>query len=139
MPLAHYAEVLARKGYAYAEDILPHDAQARELGTGKSIEDLLAGMGRKVRIAPKLSVDQGIQAVRTMLPRIWFDERKCERGIAALRQYRAEYDEERKVLSNRPLHDWTSHACDAMRMFSVTHRDVIRSREQPVQAQRWIV
>ena len=139
MPLAHYVEVLTRKPYAYAEDILPHDAQARELGTGKSIQELLQGMERKVRIAPKLSVDQGIQAVRTMLPRIWFDEKKCERGIAALRQYRAEYDEERKVLSNRPLHDWTSHGCDAMRYFAVSWREKVESKVKPVARAGWIV
>lgn len=139
MPLAHYAEVLNKRPYAYADDILPHDAQARELGTGKSIEELLRAMGRKVRIAPKLTVDQGIQSVRTILPRIWFDAKKCERGIAALRQYRAEYDEERKVLSNRPLHDWTSHGCDALRMFAVSFKDklAVQSRdfERPM---RWV-
>lgn len=139
MPLAHYVEVLTRKGYAYAEDILPHDAQARELGTGKSIEELLRGMERKVRIAPKLTVDQGIQAVRTMLPRIWFDAKKCERGVAALRQYRSEYDEERKVLSNRPLHDWTSHGCDALRMFAVSWQDKVVSRKLPASRPGWIV
>lgn len=139
MPLAHYVEVLTRKGYAYAEDILPHDAQARELGTGKSIEELLRGMERNVRIAPKLSVDQGIQAVRTILPRIWFDAKRCERGVAALRQYRAEYDEERKVLSNRPLHDWTSHGCDALRMFAVSWQDKVTSKKPAAVRQRWIV
>lgn len=138
MPLAHYVEVLTRKGYAYAEDILPHDAQARELGTGKSIEELLRAMDRKVRIAPKLTVDQGIQAVRTILPRIWFDAKKCERGVAALRQYRSEYDEERKVLSNRPLHDWTSHACDSIRYFAVSHQDKVKARREPAAPQRWI-
>jgi phage terminase large subunit len=139
MPLAHYAEVLAKKPYAYAEDILPHDASSRELGTGKSIEELLKAMGRKVRIAPKLSVDQGINAVRTILPRIWFDAKKCERGIAALRQYRSAYDEERKVLSNHPLHDWTSHACDAMRMYAVSYKDRIAPKRAEVETPlRWV-
>jgi phage terminase large subunit len=139
MPIAHYVEVLNRKGYAYGDDIMPHDAGSRELGTGKSIKELMEGMGRKVRLAPKLSVDQGIQATRVILPRMYFDAKKCERGVAALRQYRAEYDEELKVLSNRPLHDWTSHGCDAMRMFAVAYRDVIKTREAPAVAQRWIV
>ena len=92
-----------------------------------------------MRIAPKLSVDQGIQAVRTMLPRIWFDAKKCERGVAALRQYRAEYDEERKVLSNRPLHDWTSHGCDAMRMFAVAWREKVESKASPPRRAGWVV
>jgi hypothetical protein len=50
-----------------------------------------------------------------MLPRCWFDAEKCAQGIEALKQYRCEYDEEKKVFSPRPLHDWTSDYADAMR------------------------
>jgi phage terminase large subunit len=60
-------------------------------------------------------VDDGIGAVRNMLPRCWFDAEKCAQGIEALKQYRCEYDEEKKVFSPRPLHDWTSDYADAFR------------------------
>jgi hypothetical protein len=123
LPLSHYAAILKDKGYKYDSHILPHDADAREKGTGKSYLEQLQGMGFRGQIAPSISVDQGINAVRSMLPRFWFDANRCERGIAALRHYRAKYDEERKVLSNAPLHDWSSHPCDAFRMFAVTYRD----------------
>jgi hypothetical protein len=142
MPIAHYASVLAQRGYSYGEHILPHDAEARELGTGKSIADLLGGMGIKAKIAPKLSVDAGIQAVRTILPRVWFDKTKCERGLAALRQYRSQYDEKRKVLSNTPLHDWTSHCCDGFRMYAVTYRDkqkALTPAISPARRAAWVV
>lgn len=141
-PIAHYAGVLKSKPYAYEQHVLPHDAQARELGTGKSIKELLEAMELPVRIAPQLSVDAGIQALRTIIPRTWFDARKCERGISALKQYRAEYDEERRVLSNRPLHDWSSHAADAARMFAVTHQDKLRPTRPQIPATRrlgWVV
>ena len=142
MPIAHYAGVLAQRGYSYGDHILPHDAEARELGTGKSITDLLSGMGIKTKIAPKLSVDAGIQAVRTILPRMWFDAKKCERGLAALRQYRSQYDEKRKVLSNTPLHDWTSHCADSARMFAVTYRDKQKASQPAIplaRRNRWVV
>ena len=48
-----------------------------------------------------------------------FDEKRCYQGILALEGYHAEYDEERKVLSGRPAHDWTSHGADAFRTFAV--------------------
>ena len=138
LPLSHYAEVLARRGYAYGQHIVPHDAEARELGTGRSRAELLQGMGIRVRIAPKLPVDDGIAAVRVMLPRMWFDAGKCAEGLEKLRQYRSEYDEKRQVLSNRPLHDFTSHAADAMRYYAVTHRDVAKAREER-RSMGWIV
>ena len=96
--LDHYAKVLADKGYHYTDYIFPHDVQARELGTGKSRLETLEALGiRNTTIAPRLSVDDGIQAARSMLNRCWFDEVKCERGIEALRQYRREFDEKLKL------------------------------------------
>ena len=87
--LDHYARVLAEKGYHYESHILPHDVRVREMGTGKSrLETLDTLAVRPVTIAPQLGVDDGIQAARTMISRCWFDLKKCERGVDALRQYR---------------------------------------------------
>jgi phage terminase large subunit len=58
-----------------------------------------------------------------LIPRSWFDATKTARGIEMLRTYRAEYDEEKKALSRKPVHDWASHAADAARMFAVGFRD----------------
>jgi phage terminase large subunit len=142
LPIAHYASVLAQKTYSYRDHILPHDAFAREKGTGKAVADLLQAIGVKPRQAPNLKVDAGIQAVRMILPRMWFDATKCERGLAALRQYRSAYDEKRKVLSNAPLHDFSSHCADAMRYFAVTYRDKQKSSEPDIPIRRrvgWVV
>lgn len=121
--LDHYAQVLADKGYYYESHILPHDVQVRELGTGHSRLETLDALGvRPVEIAPKLQVDDGIQAVRSLLPQCWFDAEKCKRGIEALRQYRKDYDEKNKAWRGRPLHDWTSHGADAMRYHAVGYK-----------------
>jgi phage terminase large subunit len=139
LPLSHYAEVLTRKGYAYRDHIVPHDAEARELGTGKTRSEILKGMGIRTRIAPKLSVEDGIAAVRTMLPKMWFDARKCADGVEKLRQYRSEYDEKRQVLSNRPLHDFSSHCADAIRMYAVAYRQRTKQVRTEVEAPlRWV-
>jgi len=118
--LDHYAKVLSEKGYHYVEHILPHDVQVKELGTGKSRIETLDALGiSDVTIAPKLAVDDGIQAARSMIARCWFDEEDCARGIEALRQYRREFDERLKTWRGRPLHDWTSHGADAFRYLAV--------------------
>jgi hypothetical protein len=113
--LDHYAKVLKEKPYVYGEHLLPHDARARELGTGKSRVETLGTLNISVRVIPIHAVDDGIQAVRALLARSWFDRTKCDRGLSALRAYRREWDEKMAVFRPRPLHDWSSHAADAAR------------------------
>lgn len=118
--LDHYARILREKGYLYASHILPHDADKSELGTGKTIREVLGNLGvRPIQIAPKLSIDEGIQAARLFVKKCWFDAVKCKQGIEALKQYRREYDEKLKTFKQRPLHDWCSHAADAFRYLAV--------------------
>jgi len=107
---------LEAKDYRYGRHILPHDAEARELGTGVSRTETLTKLGlRNIDIIGQQEVADGINAVRLMLSRCWFDTDRCERGIEALKQYRREWDGKRQVWRERPLHDWASHAADAFR------------------------
>ena len=126
--LDHYARVLQEKGYVYSEHILPHDVQVKELGSGKSRIETLDNLGiRPITIAPKLGVDDGIQASRSIIPRCWFDAEKVERGIDCLRQYHREYNEANKSWQGRPKHDWASHGADAFRYFAVGYSPISNS------------
>jgi hypothetical protein len=119
--LGHYVREITQRPYLYAGHIVPHDAQAKELGTGKSRLEVLESLGLKnITIAPMHRVEDGINAVRTILPRAWFDAKRCARGIDALKLYRAEYDDKLQALKPRPVHDWTSHAADAFRYLAMT-------------------
>jgi hypothetical protein len=119
--LGHYVRELNRRDYVYGGHILPFDAQARELGTGKTRLEVLESLGlRQTTIAVQHRVEDGINAVRTILPRCWFDVRKCTRGVDALKLYRAEYDDKLQTLRARPVHDWASHGADAMRYLAMT-------------------
>ncbi len=115
------------KPYTYAEHYLPHDAEIRELMTAKSRKDSLEALGlRPITIASRQSVEEGINAVRNMLPRCVFDETKCARGIEAMKQYRREWDDKLKTFRQRPLHDWTSHGADAFRYLAMMLAPVSR-------------
>ncbi|MFD2207206.1 hypothetical protein [Kiloniella antarctica] len=120
MALDHYAKELAGKGYVYGTHFLPHDADSRELGTGLSrkevLEDLLPS---EIEVLPRLAVDDGIQAARTMFNRLYIDETKCERLVNALSNYRRKWDEKNKVFMLRPLHDWASNPADSFRYMAV--------------------
>ncbi len=51
-----YVKELKAKPYVYADHILPHDVEAKELGTGKSRKEVLTGLGIKVTVAPRLKI-----------------------------------------------------------------------------------
>lgn len=117
--LPFYAKKLQEKPYIYSRHVAPHDIAVRELGSGRARIDTAADLGLKFEIAPNLSIDDGIHAVRMMLPRCWFDAEKCRTGLDALRQYRKDWDERLKVFRSKPLHNWASHPSDAFRMGAV--------------------
>jgi phage terminase large subunit len=119
--LGHYVREINARPYACAGHIVPHDAQAKELGTGKSRLEVMESLGlRPITLAPLHRVEDGINAVRMFLPKCWFDARKCARGIDALKLYRAEYDDKLQALRPHPVHDWTSHAADSFRYLALT-------------------
>jgi phage terminase large subunit len=118
-PLVHYLHELQGRPYVYGTHHLPHDAKARNLGTGKSIEELMRQAGRRVSIVPQLSVADGINAARSMFDRCWFDAEKCSDGIMRLRHYRYGDREELGVKTKEPVHDLASHGSDAFRYFCV--------------------
>lgn len=114
-----YVKWLRDNDYARLDQFLPHDVEVRELGTGKSRKEVLQDSGLQITVAPRLSIADGIQAVRRMLPNCWFNP-KTKAGVEALRNYRKEFDEKRQVFYDKPLHDWTSHYADAMRYMAIS-------------------
>lgn len=119
--LEHYAKVVREKPYSYNKHIAPHDIAVHDLSTGvsrwKMMHDLgitfIKWEGSLVRL------DDGIEAVRRILPKMWIDERNCDQLIRALENYRQEYDEVNQIYRVKPVHDWTSHAADAVRMLAI--------------------
>jgi phage terminase large subunit len=133
-----YAKRLQERDYLWGNHYLPHDAEVRELGTGKSRTEVLAGYGIRGTICPNIPIEDGIQAVRMLLPTCYFDKTKCKEGIEALRMYRREYDDKRQEFRPRPLHDWTSHYADAFRYFAVGHQE--RPQARPIKRNNsWVV
>lgn len=126
----HYVAELNKRPYVYAEHLVPHDAEVGELGTGKRRIDVMRSLGMAPRVVVKLGVDDGIAAVRAMLPRVRIDRAKCARGIAALQQYRKSWDQVNRIYRPTPVHDWTSHAADAARYLAVGMRE--RPETKPV-------
>ena len=121
--LPHYIKTLREKEYVYGDHFAPHDIKVRDFSTGKSRLEVARELGVRFRVVANLRIEDGIEAVRSVLPRCYIDEDKCSHLVEALRQYRKDYDEKHLTFKDRPLHDWTSHPADAMRYLALGIRD----------------
>ena len=72
-------------------------------------------MGISFDIAPKLSIEDGIEAVRKTLPKCYFDKEKTYQGVEALKAYQKKWDDKNQCFKNRPIHNFASHPADAFR------------------------
>jgi hypothetical protein len=123
--LAHYVKVLRDKGYRYGRHHLPHDVEVRDLSAaGLTRKQMLYEMGvRDIVVAPKIPTIDGIERVRSIFGRCWFDEEKTVPLTSALGNYRKEWDSGLGVFKDRPRHDESSHHADAMRILGTTYNE----------------
>ena len=111
---------LKEKPYAYTTHLLPHDAAVRSLNDGKSRVDTLRGLGlRGIEVLERSGLNDGINAVRNLLPMCWFDTNRTQDGLEHLRNYRREWDEKSGIFKDKPLHNQASHASDAFRTLAM--------------------
>jgi len=113
--ISHYMAKLQSFGYVYDTIWLPHDAKAKSLGTGKSIEEIVRATGMKVQILDRVPVADSINAARTIFSKCYFDRQNTEEGLNCLRHYRYDVDPDTKMFSAKPLHNEVSHGADAFR------------------------
>lgn len=125
--VGHYARVLeerrAERRYRYwgasarvlAKCIGPHDILQRGKHDAQTYGEYARQFGLHFQVLPVMRVQTGIDLVRSLLPRCYFDESRCERGIEALESYSKAWNDALKVWSDEPKHDWASHYADPIR------------------------
>jgi len=135
--LEAFIKRLQTRPYVWGTDWLPHDAVSGQFAAGgRSIQQQMMEMGRKVQITPKLLVHDGINAARTIFPNIWFDRERCADLIQHMRHYR--YAESVNGMVRRePFHDTHSNACDAFRYMAVALKAAPNPLAGPKPQRRW--
>lgn len=113
--LPHYIKLMREKEYVYGMHYAPHDIEVREFTSGKSRYETARTLGVKFQVGKNLPVDEGIEAVRSLLPACYFDGKNTEIGLEGLKHYHKEWDEDKRVFRDKPEHDWASHPADAFR------------------------
>lgn len=126
--MPHYAEIVQQRaeehGFVDGTDFVPHDAKVKEWGTGRTRVEQMASAGLNPQVVPLLGKLDGINAVRMTLPKCLFHPRTEDAGMAALEQYRREWDDDKKCFKASEVHDFTSHLSDAFRYLSSAWRTI---------------
>jgi phage terminase large subunit len=128
--ISYYMAKLQSFGYLYDTIWLPHDAKAKSLGTGKSIEEIVRATGMKVQILDRVPVADSINAARTIFNKCYFDRQNTEEGLQCLRHYRYDVDPDTKMFSAKPLHDEYSHGADAFRYIGLMINEPRKAQKQ---------
>jgi hypothetical protein len=133
----HYAEQMrkweGKYGRTIATHYLPHDAENITHGSSWARDLAAAGM-RGIRIVPRAGwIWDGINHLRSLLPRAYIHKTACsllqgdERvqipsGLDCLEFYSKHEVEEGHQIKEEPLHNEFSHGADALRTFAEAHR-----------------
>lgn len=117
--LPFYIKWLNSKPYTYEDHFVPHDSSQHEFSTGLTRTEVAAGLGVRFTQVASLKIDEGIDAVRNILHRCYFDEEKCSIGIKMLDAYRKDWNAQHGCWSTKPLHNFASHCADSFRILAI--------------------
>lgn len=125
------------RGYKYARIWLPHDAKVKTFQSKhSSLERFLQAFGTDtVRIVPQTKVSDRINAARMVAPRCRFHATRTAQGLAGLRAWSYDYNEETRSFSKDPKHDWASHPGDGFSYGAAVMME--RVAPEPVKAPWW--
>jgi len=123
LDVADYAELLSDKGYNYGTHFLPWDGGHKTVIIKYSAKTMLEyalkdyKLSADVVLANRVPVLQGIQAVRSIFERCYFNEGTTSDGLKKIEAYHRRWDTKKQAFMKEPVHDWSSHAADALRTF----------------------
>lgn len=97
---------------------LPHDGYAKRHQSGKSDAEVMGQLGWTVMPVPNMHVETGINRVREVFPRTYFNRDRTGRLVECLKRYRRQINQQTNE-PGAPLHDEYSHGADVMRYLAI--------------------
>ena len=113
--LPHYVQYLKEKPYVYDQHYAPHDLDQTEFSTGKTRREVAYQLGVRFKTVGRLLLEDGIHAVKMILPRCKIDSNNCKDLLIALRHYHRKFNDKERIFKSKPVHDFSSHPMDALR------------------------
>lgn len=139
---ADYVGDLNALRYVWGTDWLPHDGVNKDPKSGMSAQQVLKGLGRKVKIIGRGDVEAGIRSARMMFPRCYIDNTTRKRAtgylgaarlIDCMKRYRRNVPKTTGEPAT-PVHDEYSHGCDAWRGLATIVDQIRNEGEQEIVA-----
>ena len=122
---SEWIDRLKNCGIPIAHVYLPHDARAKTMATRFTVAEQFA-QAFECSVLPQGKLQDRINAARLVIPRCNFHPDACARGLEALRAWAFKWDDERRIFSAEPAHDWASHGSDAFSYGAQMVRELIR-------------
>lgn len=133
-------------GYVeFGEHVFPHDMGVHETNGRTRLESFhkifkdVFGVSPRTKVNLRGDINDGINAVKVLMPRMLWDNELCKQGIKCMENYRREWDENKQTFRDTPLKDWASHGADAKRTFADSFKDpsVARVKQNKVPQSGW--
>jgi phage terminase large subunit len=111
-------------GLQWGHHFMPHDVDQKHQGWEHTESRLMQARkhGWMLQRVPKVNVEDGIEAVRYMFPRVRINKLHCAQLVRALREYQRQYDETKARFDPKPLDNWAIHIADAFRYLGVQYK-----------------
>lgn len=106
-------EIVKNRQYNFGRFIWPHDIEHNF--TWESRRQMAKNVWVQFDTLQSASITDGIQYVRSLFHKMYFDKTKCERWIKHLENYRRKRDNTNGTRYDKPEHNGASHAADALR------------------------
>lgn len=120
--ISYYTDIFKTRPWFYKLERvdLPHDAEVKELTSGKTRKQVFQEElpGVHIRVLDKFSKREMIEMVRQMLKMLWIDE-KCTYLTTCIKNYRKEWDERFERWRNTPYHGEESNGADSLQYMAV--------------------
>jgi phage terminase large subunit len=141
---AHYAGIIAKMEDELRQRVaavyLPHDGSTKDRKGNSASDDLeAAGLRGRVRVVPRSpNIWDGINDLRQLMPRMYFDSEGCTQewslgftpagepwnipcGLDCLDYYTKKEEVTTGLIRDVPVHNQYSHGADALRTFAEAH------------------
>lgn len=133
-PIGAHLNWLRGRGYTpeRAQIWLPHDGATNDRVHDVSYESAFRDAEYKVEVVPNQgrgAASFRIEAVRRLMPSIWFNADTTEPGRDALAAYHEKTDEAREI-GLGPNHDWASHSADAFGLGCIVYEEPREKRRE---------
>lgn len=117
----HYAQLIRQYDYDYTEHWFPWDMVTEDYVSEDSrIEVAKNLLGPHCYTAPRLPVEERIDATRRVFHLFYFDQENCARGLDVVQAYKYEAMDDEDLDNPKfkavPEHNWASHGADALQV-----------------------